>query len=139
MTDYTGSDTEVIIPEVVEYNGQFYTVTDIYEGGPYDWGNLIKITIPFSVTYLGDATFDGASNLQIVILKSETPPMQYNAFDNCHENLKIYVPNESVSLYQSEWEDYAKIIDSIDNIPASASEMVENIVEEVILPSKKEN
>ena len=55
---------------------------------------LETITIPASVTYLGDSAFKGCTSLSSVYFKSPTPPSWTSAsvFDNNATGRKIYVP-----------------------------------------------
>ena len=52
--EYAGS---VTIPETITYNSEIYSVTSIGYRAFYDCSGLISVTIPNSVTYIGDDAF----------------------------------------------------------------------------------
>ena len=70
--------TEVNIPETVTYEGVTYTVTTIayhaFSGSQSNWtGNnvITSVTIPASVTSIGDHTFRNCTALQEVVIKAK--------------------------------------------------------------------
>ena len=63
---YSGS---VAIPEKVQHEGTEYSVTRIAEGAFCDCWELTSITIPNSVTSIGNSAFSWCSSLQKVIVK----------------------------------------------------------------------
>ena len=52
--EYSG---RVIIPESVNYNGKTYSVTSIGNGAFYECSDLTSVTIPNSVTSIGNYAF----------------------------------------------------------------------------------
>ena len=50
---------DVVIPETVTYDGQTYSVVGIGKEAFYDCRGLTSITIPNSVTTIGDGAFSG--------------------------------------------------------------------------------
>jgi len=75
--------------------------------------SLTSVTIPDSVTAIGGCAFYGCTSLTEVYCKPITPPMGgYNMFYNTASNLRIYVPIESVSAYESasNWINYKNYI-----------------------------
>lgn len=89
-------------------------------GGPEAFSGcsgLTSISIPSSVTSIGNRAFDGCSGLEEVTMEANTPPTLGNwAFNGTAGNLQILVPN--VDNYTNEaakekgWEPYKeKIID----------------------------
>ena len=86
--------------------------------------NLNSIDIPASVTRIDSSAFYSCTNLKQVILRATTPPtLGSNAFKNCPIGYTtptgyIYVPDESVSVYQSatNWSTYASAIKPISEL-----------------------
>ena len=75
---------------------------------------LKKITIPASVTSIGDDAFDNCPNLSVVTILAQTPPsLGTDAFIFTAENLRIYVPRESVDAYKTAYPDLADRIKPI--------------------------
>lgn len=71
---------------------------------------LETITIPASVTYLGNDAFDGCTSLSSVYFKSPTPPSAGTTpFDNNATGRKIYVPIGARDAYatHSRYKEYA--------------------------------
>ena len=72
--------------------------------------SLIDISIPESVNGIMPSAFNGCENLQKVCCNATTPPTGGSfMFDNCHSDLKIYVPAAAVDDYKNAagWSDYA--------------------------------
>lgn len=75
--------------------------------------SLTSIDIPSGVTSIGNHSFRGCSGLTSITVEATTPPaLGSYAFDNTN-NCPIYVPSESVSVYQSAWSTYASRIQAI--------------------------
>lgn len=76
--------------------------------------SLESIIIPESMNSIGNKVFEGCQELESVIVLATTPPtLGTDVFNNCSENLIIYVPAESVDTYKSAWSDYAEKIQPI--------------------------
>ena len=65
LLGYTGNDTELVLPE--SYNGQNY---EIYKYAFHDCTNLTSVTIPDSVTSIGEWAFEYCYKLVEIINKS---------------------------------------------------------------------
>lgn len=115
----------ITIPSYVTYYSDTYKVTEISIGAFQNCGGLRRITIPNSVSRIGNNAFSYCTGLETVIIESANEQLQIkkNAFEKCPnlksitceakipplcENLGIdvdkvilYVPKESVGLYES--------------------------------------
>jgi hypothetical protein len=75
---------------------------------------LTSITIPNSVTSIGNLAFRYCSGLETVTILAESlESYGTNAFQGTAEGLKIYVPAGSVDTYKAAWADYADQIEAI--------------------------
>jgi hypothetical protein len=74
------------------------------------------VTIPNSVTSIGEAAFYECSGLTSVTINNSIPPtLGTYAFYNNASGRKIYVPAESVDTYKAatNWSTYANDIEAI--------------------------
>ena len=75
-----------------------------------DCSNLRSVTIGSRVVEIGTGAFWDTSDNLTIYCKSTTPPVQNRSFYPA-ENLKIYVPYQSVDLYKSSWSQYSDVIE----------------------------
>lgn len=79
----------------------------------YDCSNITSITIPYSVTYIGDNVFEFCLGLTQIVSNVAIPPIvEENAFFGCiMPNIVLKVPKGSLSDYQnaSGWNEFGKI------------------------------
>ncbi len=88
----------------------------------YKCDNLTSVTIPDSVTTIGNSAFYDCSNLTSVYCKATTPPTLgsnvFKTYNNGYVNLgcAIYVPAESVETYKAaeNWSSYKSRIVGYD-------------------------
>ena len=92
-------------------------LTTINESAFYGCTALESIEIPASVTSIGQVAFYGCTSLKTVTCLAVEPPTLGNiVFDECNDNLTIYVPSEEeVETYKgtSGWSFYAGKIQTI--------------------------
>lgn len=94
ITGYTGSATEITIPETVDG----YTVVSI---GNYSFQNkttITSVTIPNSVTSIGYSAFKGCTALSSVALGSGLTSIGSYAFENCTVLSSITIPKSVTSI-----------------------------------------
>lgn len=124
---------DIVIPEIVTYNGTTYNVTSIEEDAFYQCPNLTSITIPACVKSIGDMAFSGCyaltsislptsmtslgdgaladcSSLDSIICDAVTPPaLEPETFYNITpSDITLSVPSESVNTYKTTpiWQDF---------------------------------
>lgn len=101
---------EINIPEGVTAimpNSAFYMCT-----------SLVSVTLPSTLTRLGGSDFESCESLKTVYCKAINPPTGVDScsFAPCSDELKIYVPTDSVDEYKaaSGWSNYADRIVGYD-------------------------
>ena len=124
---YTSSNNKVVEPSSSNFNANI--VSNTYKNGEgviifdkpltsigyrafFARGYLSSVTIPKSVISIGASAFQACS-LSKVYCKATTPPRGgYNMFADNSDDLKIYVPTNSVSAYKAPqfWSEYSSKI-----------------------------
>ncbi len=126
---YCGQLPEVVLPNTITTipSETFYYcvtlenfvipegVTTIESGAFYYCENITSIVIPKNVNSIEYNSFHYCG-LESVYCESTTPPTLKGPrpFRYCNSYLEIYVPQESVSLYQDSWEEYSNKIVGYD-------------------------
>lgn len=75
--------------------------------------SLTYIEIPNSVTSMGYQVFSGCSSLTSITCKAVTPPtLGFGVFDGVDKSIPLYVPGPSINLYKSadQWKDFFNIL-----------------------------
>lgn len=93
ITQYTGSDTAVVIPNSI--NG--LPVTAIGTAAFYSCPNLCSVTIPDSVTTLGDWALCGSPALSCITVGSNTTTIGHGAFSYCPSLTSVYFDGNAPS------------------------------------------
>ena len=75
ITEYTGSKTELTIPDEIEG----YTVTAI-DAAAFSGSDMTSVVIPATITQIGDYAFNRCSKLGMVIFEGAAPVIAENAF-----------------------------------------------------------
>lgn len=89
---YNNQDT-LIIPDVVMYNGEKYTVVAI-DGGAF-WGKdyIVSVIIPNTVTSIGQSAFQDCENLSSVVMPNSITNIGNWAFAYCPNLTSFTIPN----------------------------------------------
>ena len=74
LTGYTGTDTDVIVPNTVDY---------LYNDAFRDNGTITSVTLPDKVKGIGTNVFNGCRKLNAVTVGSGLTSIGQNAFYNC--------------------------------------------------------
>lgn len=110
---------DIIIPSMITYEEVDYKITRIGSDAFKDCIDLTSITIPNSVTYFVDGSFEGCSNLKLVvfnnnadirfkdifgsqvekyILGEEVTSIGEQAFSECSDLISIEIPNSVTTI-----------------------------------------
>lgn len=74
--------------------------------------DIKNVTIPNSVTSIGDNAFNGCSGLTSITCEAITPPScGNNVFYDVDKSIPLYVPADSIELYRTadQWKDFTNI------------------------------
>ena len=128
FSDYSGA---VVISESITYNNKTYSVTSIgscaflnynvydtdlifnpnlgsftiemgsHTYSVYAYSDLTSITIPNSVTSIGDYAFVGCSSLTSITIPNSVTSIDRNAFAGCSSLTSVTIPNSVTSIGNS--------------------------------------
>ncbi len=110
ITKFVGSETEVVIPSTVEYNGTTYTVTSIVSsdglatGGAFFGSNITSVVIPDSVTRISNFAFYN-SNLPSITIPDSVASIGNSAFQSCDNLTSITIGEGVASIGSSAFSD----------------------------------
>ena len=95
--DNSGFSGEAVIPESVEYGGKQYAVTAIGSFAFNGCSSLTSVTIPNSVTSIGDGAFV-YSGLTSVTIGNSVTSIGQSAFEGCSRLTSVTIPNSVTSI-----------------------------------------
>lgn len=103
------STDNIEIPASINYNGTQYTVTFLREDAFSNHYNIQTITIPKTITRIGNYALPSSSNMRVIVEADNPPTLGY------HNNLSsqtLYVPSSAYEKYLSAdgWKDFGSIV-----------------------------
>lgn len=90
LNSYIG---DVVIPESVNYDGKDYVVNAIDDKAFYNCSGLTSITIPNTITTIGNYAFYGCSGLVSIDIPNSDITIGAYAFCNCTGLLNVNIPD----------------------------------------------
>ena len=120
--EYSG---DVVIPESVEYEGNTYSVTQIWPSAFRNCTGLTSAIIPNSVTSVGDFAFSECRSLTSVNIGNGVTSIGDGAFVECRSLHSVTIPNSVTSIggsafYKCSALTYVIIPNSVTSIGESA-------------------
>ena len=116
LEQYSNEYTDtVVIPETITYDGTTFTVTSIEGGSFYYCTRVTSITIPGTITEIGDKAFYNCVSLSEINMGAVNPPLIYaETFMGVNKSIPVHVPDNSKSNYVSAqyWNEFTNIIDN---------------------------
>jgi hypothetical protein len=114
-----------IIPETVLVNGVDYTVTIIHNQGFWGFTPMNSITIPSSVTEIGQESFQHCSGLTSVIFEypSSVTIIGRQAFLDCIELTSITIPNSVTWIGERAFDQCINLTSVIFEYPSRVTEI----------------
>ena len=99
ITGYNASNTDVVIPESIDVNGENIIVKATADSA-FNRSSLTSIYIPDSVATIGSSAFEGCSNLTTVTISesSQLTTIGESAFYNCSSLTSIYIPDSVTTI-----------------------------------------
>ncbi len=93
LIDYIGADTELVLPNT--YQDKNY---EIYHHAFWGYDSLINITIPNTVTTIGDYAFTSCHSLKKIEIPDSITTIGNWAFADCISLKEIEIPNSVTSM-----------------------------------------
>ena len=92
---YTG---HVVIPESITYKGLDYSVTSIRSCAFLNSDELISVTIPSTIEYIGSSSFKGCKELTSVTIPNSVAYLGDAVFENCTGLTSIIIGHSVTSI-----------------------------------------
>ena len=91
----------LIIPETIEYKNETYRVTEIDDSRGFPRDGVTSISIPNSVTSIGNFAFSSYNNITSVIIPNSVITIRECAFLWCSNLTSVIIPNSVTSIGES--------------------------------------
>lgn len=94
LEKYCGASTVVVIPDTVKAIG----AKDSTEGAFRGCAGITSVTIPDSVTYIGNYAFQGCSSLESIVIPDGVTYVGEGAFDGCTALTSVSIPAKVIHI-----------------------------------------
>ena len=99
LLGYSGTETSLTLPEsFIAYDGTEVTEYEIYQRAFYDCSSLISVTMPDSITNIGDFAFDFCDSLQSINIPDSVIWIGDYAFGNCGSLRDLTIGNSVTNI-----------------------------------------
>ena len=99
LLGYYGDETSITLPDsFTAYDGTQVTEYEIYRYAFYNCTGLTSVTIPDSVTSIGDFAFSGCTGLTSITIPDSVTSIGYSAFSGCTGLTNVTIPNSVTSI-----------------------------------------
>ena len=109
IKQYFGSDQELTIPTVLNA----HRIVGISENA-FSFSDVETVTVPDSITFIGEGAFKSCKHLKKIILECEPPVLEDNAFRSVNAEFCIYIKNsvEVLDAYRTaeKWNELSELI-----------------------------
>ena len=116
LVSTTTTAKDVVIPDSFMVDGVYYKVIAIKESVFKDKTSIESLTLPSTLTQIGDNAFDGCKNIAVVTSKIKEP---FTISDNVFSayTAALYVPENSRAKYQTApgWKNFANIFEGVQD------------------------
>lgn len=96
--NYNSYFGRVIIPDIVEYQGNIYSVTSIGRYAFFRSDELVEVDIPNTVISIQIGAFRGCSSLTAINIPNAVSIIPDEAFRDCKSLTSVIIPNDVVSI-----------------------------------------
>ena len=116
LVSTTTTAANVIIPDSFAVAGVYYKVIAIDKSVFKNKTSIVNLTLPATLTQIGDGAFDGCKNIATITSKATVPPVLGNNVFSI-TTATLYVPVGSRSSYQnaSGWNSFSPILEGERN------------------------
>lgn len=95
--NYAGK-TSIIVPDIINYNGNVYKVIGIGESAFSDCSNIKSVSLPKSLTSIGAWAFNGCSSIESISIPNSVTNIGTCAFQLCSSLVSIIIPNSVTEI-----------------------------------------
>ncbi len=128
LLGYYGTATDLTLPDsFTAYDGTEVTAYEIYQYAFYNCSGLTSVTIPKSVTSIGNYAFYNCTGLTSVTIGNGVTSIGYRAFYNCTGLTEIYYNAEEVTDLTSSSDVFYNAGTSEDGITVIFGDTVKSI------------
>lgn len=89
---------DIVIPESIEYNGNYYPVKTIESLAFYNCSGITSVRLPPSITSIGEKAFMNCTNLSSINIPDLLTKIENKVFYGCTDLNEIAIPYSVTSI-----------------------------------------